>query len=51
VIAPTWYDRYAGVVRAVDSAMRDPALSSIHGELAASRERTAAIVGPYISPG
>jgi poly-gamma-glutamate synthesis protein (capsule biosynthesis protein) len=50
-IAPTWYDRSAGVVRAVDSAMHDPALSSIHGELAASRERTAAIVGPYISPG
>jgi Bacterial capsule synthesis protein PGA_cap len=51
VIAPTWYDQYAGVVRAVDSAMHDPALSSLHGELVASRERTAATVGPFISPG
>jgi poly-gamma-glutamate synthesis protein (capsule biosynthesis protein) len=50
VIAPTWYDRGAGVVRAVDAALRDPALSSLHGELLASRDRTAAIVGDYISP-
>jgi len=51
VIAPTWYDSGAGVVRAVDSALRDPSLSALHGELQASRDRTAAIVGPYISPG
>ncbi len=51
VISPTWYDRSVGVVRFVDTALDDPSLAHLHADLQASRDRTAAIVGPYISAG
>ena len=49
VILPTWYDGAAGVVRSVDDSLDDPGLADLHDSLQASRDRIAAIVGPYLA--
>ncbi len=49
VVHPTWYDRDAGRVRLVDAALADPALAGIGDRLAASRARTAEVLGPQLA--
>lgn len=49
VAEPTWYDRTAGRVRLVDAALAAGDLASIHGELEASRNRSAEVMAPYVA--
>jgi len=51
VAHPTWYDRDAGRVRLVNTALDDPALAGLQSALAASVTRTAAVLGKYVNSG
>lgn len=50
-VQPTWYDRDAGRVRLVSTALADPQLTALYDQLSESLRRTEAVVGPFLAAG